>query len=54
VPTDIHVFKGLPHGFRMMGNKLAASAVWDKVLLDGIQWALSKPNRAVDFVIKEH
>jgi hypothetical protein len=54
VPTDVHVFKGLPNGFRMMGNKLSASAEWDKVLLNGIQWALSKPNKAVDFVIKEH
>jgi hypothetical protein len=38
----------------MMGNKLSASAEWDKVLLDGIQWGLSKPDKAVDFVIKEH
>lgn len=54
VPTDVHVFKGLPHGFRMIGNRLSASTEWDKVLLGGIRWALSRPTGAVELVIKEH
>ncbi|KAJ5227451.1 uncharacterized protein N7469_007457 [Penicillium citrinum] len=43
VPTDVHVFPGVPHGFRRYGNKLAASAKWDKVMAEGISWALSNP-----------
>lgn len=52
VPTDINLFQGVPHGFRRFGDSLSASARWDKVMEDGIRWALSKPSPADDFVIK--
>ncbi|KAJ5983093.1 hypothetical protein N7481_005192 [Penicillium waksmanii] len=44
VPTDVHVFPGVPHGFRRYGDKLAASSKrWDEVMTNGISWALSSP-----------
>ncbi|KAH6995903.1 Alpha/Beta hydrolase protein [Ilyonectria sp. MPI-CAGE-AT-0026] len=52
VPTDVNLFQGVPHGFRRFGDSLSASARWDKVMEDGIRWALSKPSPADDFVIK--
>ncbi|GAB1204082.1 hypothetical protein APSETT445_002731 [Aspergillus pseudonomiae] len=53
VPTDVNVFKGLPHGFRRYGSKLSASKKWDEVMAQGIQHALSDPV-AGEFVIKAH
>ncbi|RGP69074.1 ab hydrolase superfamily [Fusarium longipes] len=44
VPTDVNLFVGLPHGFRSYEEKLSASARWDKVVEDGICWALSGPS----------
>lgn len=45
VPTDVHVFRGVPHGFRRFGDKLpGASEYWDRVMSDGISWALSNPS----------
>ncbi|KAJ5647767.1 hypothetical protein N7490_004139 [Penicillium lividum] len=44
VPTDITVFRGLPHSFRRHGTALErASQKWDEVMSDGISWALSNP-----------
>ncbi|KAJ5584963.1 uncharacterized protein N7459_004763 [Penicillium hispanicum] len=43
VPTNIHVFRGVPHGFRRFGDKLSASKKWDEVYNTGISWALSNP-----------
>jgi hypothetical protein len=44
VPTDVHVFRGVPHGFRGFGDKLPSSSkYWDQVMSDGISWALSNP-----------
>lgn len=52
VPTNVHVFRGVPHAFRRFGDKLpAASKYWDKVMSDGIPWALSNPS-AGEFEIK--
>lgn len=52
VPTDVTVFKGVPHGFRRFGDKLAsASKAWDDVTTNGIKWCLSNPG-AGDFKIK--
>lgn len=50
VPTDVHVFRGVPHAFRRWGDKLPGSKKWDQVLSQGITWALSKPS-AGPFVI---
>jgi hypothetical protein len=50
VPTDIHVFRGVPHGFRRYGDKLPGSKKWDEVMSGGITWALGKP-AAVPFTI---
>jgi hypothetical protein len=44
VPIDVHVFKGLPHGFRRFGEQLTESERWDKVMEEGIRWALSRPD----------
>ncbi|KIX97710.1 uncharacterized protein Z520_06488 [Fonsecaea multimorphosa CBS 102226] len=40
VPTKVHVFPGLPHGFRRF-ETLKASRRWDEVIVEGIQWCLS-------------
>ncbi|CAI4212644.1 unnamed protein product [Parascedosporium putredinis] len=52
VPTDISVFKGVPHGFRRHGSKLSASARWDKVMEEGIKWAIAKPTPTYKFDVK--
>ncbi|KAF7591950.1 hypothetical protein BBP40_000858 [Aspergillus hancockii] len=53
VPTDVNVFKGLPHGFRRFGDQLSASKKWDEVICQGIKRALSDPE-AGEFLIKAH
>ncbi|KAJ5474695.1 hypothetical protein N7475_004261 [Penicillium sp. IBT 31633x] len=40
VPTHVHVFPGLPHGFRRFKN-LQASKRWDQVITQGLEWCLS-------------
>ncbi|KIW94699.1 uncharacterized protein Z519_04676 [Cladophialophora bantiana CBS 173.52] len=40
VSTQVYVFPGLPHGFRRF-DSLKASARWDEVIVEGIQWCLS-------------
>ncbi|CAH0024384.1 unnamed protein product [Clonostachys rhizophaga] len=52
VATDIHVFKGLPHGFRRYGEQLSESARWDKVMENGIRWAISNPKPSRKFEVK--
>ncbi|KAF4435884.1 hypothetical protein F53441_13392 [Fusarium austroafricanum] len=52
VPTDVHVFNGLPHGFRRFGDQLTESPRWDKVMEDGIKFAISKPKASGKFEIK--
>lgn len=44
VPTDVSVFKGVPHGYRRFGDRLTASKAWDKVMHEGIRWALDRPS----------
>lgn len=51
VPTDISLFKGLPHGFRRHGQ-LSAGARWDRVIEDGIRWAVGKPKASGEFNVK--
>ncbi|OJJ81308.1 alpha/beta hydrolase [Aspergillus glaucus CBS 516.65] len=43
IPTNVHVFRGVPHGFRRYGGKLSASKKWDEVMSNGIAWALANP-----------
>ncbi|KAF5017611.1 hypothetical protein F66182_10437 [Fusarium sp. NRRL 66182] len=52
VPTDIHVFKGLPHGFRRFGKQLSETKRWDRVMEDGIRWAISNPEPSWKFHVK--
>ncbi|KIW63045.1 hypothetical protein PV04_09923 [Phialophora macrospora] len=40
VPAKVNIFPGLPHGFRRFGS-LKASARWDELIVEGIQWCLS-------------
>jgi hypothetical protein len=54
VPTNIHVFEGVPHGFRRFGEKLSVSKDWDEVIEEGIRWVLAKPSAVEGFVIQEH
>lgn len=53
VPTNINIFRGVPHGFRRFGDKLSASKKWDNVIDEGIKWALSNPVATHQFEIKE-
>ncbi|KFY78704.1 hypothetical protein V499_02197 [Pseudogymnoascus sp. VKM F-103] len=53
VPTDINVFKGVPHGFRRFGDALSASKRWDNVIDEGIKWVLSNPAATNSFDVKE-
>lgn len=53
VPTDVHVFRGVPHAFRRYGDKLSASKYWDQVMNDGVTWPLSNP-AAGPFEIKSN
>ncbi|PSR80537.1 Alpha/Beta hydrolase protein [Coniella lustricola] len=53
VPTKTHIFPGLPHGFRRYGNKLSESKRWDKVIEDGIIWAIKGPKSSKDFTIED-
>jgi hypothetical protein len=43
VPTNVHVFPGVPHGFRRY-KTLPDSKRWDEVMSDGIAWALTNPS----------
>ncbi|KAF9888524.1 hypothetical protein FE257_008631 [Aspergillus nanangensis] len=54
VPTNINVFKGVPHGFRRFGEKLSVCKQWDQVMADGIQWALRKPSASGEFNIQTY
>ncbi|CAK4026369.1 AB hydrolase superfamily [Lecanosticta acicola] len=54
VATNVHLFKGVPHGFRRFGGKLTASAHWDQVLHDGIRWALNNPSPGGLFNVTVH
>ncbi|KAH6886375.1 Alpha/Beta hydrolase protein [Thelonectria olida] len=52
VPTDVNLFVGLPHGFRWYDDQIPASRRWDKVVEDGITWALKEPLPNNEFHIK--
>lgn len=52
VPVDVHMFPGLPHGFRRVLGKLEESARWDRAIEQGIAWVLSKPTASGSMEIK--
>jgi acetyl esterase/lipase len=52
VPTEIRLFKGVPHGHRRFGDALKASKHWDDCIEEGILWALSKPKATGKFDVK--
>lgn len=51
VPTEVTLFKGVPHGHRRFGKALKASDHWDECVDEGILWALSKPQATGKFVV---
>lgn len=51
VPTEVRLFKGVPHGHRRFGKALKASDHWDECVDEGILWALSRPQAAGKFVV---
>jgi acetyl esterase/lipase len=52
VPTEVRLFKGVPHGHRRFGKALKASEHWDQCVDEGILWALSKPEATGKFEVK--
>ena len=54
VATDVHIFKGVPHGFRRFGDKLSICKDYDKVMHDGIRWALSHPPANIQIEVHVH
>jgi acetyl esterase/lipase len=52
VPTDVNLFKGVPHGFRRYGDQLKECERWDRVVERGIEWALAGPEATGVFEIK--
>ncbi|CAK7203314.1 hypothetical protein SEUCBS139899_006045 [Sporothrix eucalyptigena] len=55
VPTDVHLYRGVPHGFRRYGpEKLSVSRAWDATMENGIAWALSKPTASNKFHVQVH
>ncbi|KAJ5951062.1 uncharacterized protein N7479_009475 [Penicillium vulpinum] len=54
VPTNVNIFRGVPHGFRRFGDRLSVCKKWDQVMEDGIRWTLAKPSTSGEFVIHEH
>lgn len=55
VPTNVHLYRGVPHGFRRYGpDKLSVSRDWDATMEDGIAWALKKPTATNKFDVIVH
>jgi acetyl esterase/lipase len=53
VPTEVRLFKGVPHGHRRFGDGLKkASKDWDDCIEEGIQWVLSKPQATGKFEVR--
>jgi acetyl esterase/lipase len=53
VPTEVRLFKGVPHGHRRFGDQLKkASKDWDDCVEEGISWVLSRPQATGKFEIK--
>ncbi|KAK5049530.1 hypothetical protein LTR84_004459 [Exophiala bonariae] len=54
VPIQISMFKGVPHGFRRFSDRLPVTKDWDRVMEEGILWALSSPTASKGFEIKTY
>lgn len=52
VPTDIRLFKGVPHGHRRFGDALKVSKAWDLCIEEGIAWTLNNPKASGKFEVK--
>ncbi|KAF2819230.1 alpha/beta-hydrolase [Ophiobolus disseminans] len=52
VPTDVTLFKGVPHGHRRFGDALRESKYWDDCIEEGIRWVLSRPQATGRFEVK--
>ncbi|CAI6333602.1 unnamed protein product [Periconia digitata] len=52
VPTDIRLFKGVPHGYRRFGDALEVSADWDRCIEEGVAWILGNPQATGKFDVK--
>lgn len=44
---NVHVFPGLPHGFRRFAD-LPSSRRWDELVVESIKWALNDETPAVE------
>jgi acetyl esterase/lipase len=51
VPTEIRLFKGVPHGHRLFAQ-LKASKDWDECVNEGILWVLGRPKATGKFHVK--
>ncbi|CAK7267598.1 hypothetical protein SEPCBS119000_002632 [Sporothrix epigloea] len=55
VPTDVHLYRGVPHGFHEFGvDKLSVVRDWNATMINGITWALSKPAASNKLDIQVH
>lgn len=52
VPTEVRLFKGVPHGHRRFGKALKASDHWDACVDEGIMWALGRPQASGKLEVK--
>ncbi|KAK6208476.1 Type I Iterative PKS [Pestalotiopsis sp. IQ-011] len=43
VPTDVHLFPGLPHAFATIPDVKEARQRWNEIVDGAVAWALSKP-----------
>ncbi|PVI03101.1 alpha/beta hydrolase fold-3 domain-containing protein [Periconia macrospinosa] len=51
VPTDVRLFKGVPHGHRRFVH-LKSRVAWDDCLSQGISWVLGNPEATGKFEVK--
>ncbi|KAF3005331.1 hypothetical protein E8E14_002943 [Neopestalotiopsis sp. 37M] len=52
IPTDVHVFPGLPHAFATIPGLDKAKQRWDTILDGAVAWVLSKPSNEGNFTIQ--
>ncbi|CAK7233716.1 hypothetical protein SBRCBS47491_008706 [Sporothrix bragantina] len=52
IPVKVHVFPGMPHGFRRYSD-LRASWRWDELLVEGCRWFLSSDKTSSGDIVVE-